>query len=93
MAGSTSVDPPRVRLGPCDLGWTVSSIRAVANSGFLDDNPQIWLCPRRGAADTLTGRSTDPPEMAPGLARRAVPRPAESGHLVGTGLTETLQSG
>ncbi len=26
---------------PCDLGWTVSSIRAVANSDFLDRNPQI----------------------------------------------------
>ncbi len=26
---------------PCDLGWTVSSIRAVGNTDFLDDNPQI----------------------------------------------------
>ena len=26
---------------PCNLGWTVSSIRAVANTDFLDDNPQI----------------------------------------------------
>lgn len=26
---------------PCDLGWTVSSIRAVANSDFLGENPQI----------------------------------------------------
>ena len=26
---------------PCDLGWSVSSIRAVANSSFLDDNPEV----------------------------------------------------
>ena len=26
---------------PCDLGWPINSIRAVANSDFLDDNPQI----------------------------------------------------
>ena len=26
---------------PCNLGWTVSSIRAVGNSDFLDDNPDI----------------------------------------------------
>lgn len=26
---------------PCDLGWAVSSIRAVANTDFLDANPQI----------------------------------------------------
>ena len=26
---------------PCDLGWAVSSIRAVGNEDFLDDNPDI----------------------------------------------------
>ena len=26
---------------PCNLGWAVSSIRAVGNSDFLDDNPDI----------------------------------------------------
>lgn len=26
---------------PCDLGWVVNDIRAVANSDFLDDNPAV----------------------------------------------------
>ena len=26
---------------PCNLGWAVSSIRAVGNEDFLDDNPDI----------------------------------------------------
>ena len=40
--GSTSVETLQgCAWEPCDLGWTVSSIRAVANSDFLDDNPQI----------------------------------------------------
>lgn len=26
---------------PCDLGWVVNDIRAVANTGFLDDNPPV----------------------------------------------------
>ncbi|MYI14801.1 MAG: proline/glycine betaine ABC transporter substrate-binding protein ProX, partial [Acidimicrobiaceae bacterium] len=26
---------------PCNLGWPVNSIQAVANSEFLDDNPDI----------------------------------------------------
>ena len=40
--GTTSV--PGLRgcgWDPCNLGWPVSSIRAVGNSDFLDDNPQI----------------------------------------------------
>lgn len=41
-AGSTSVPGlAGCAYDPCDLGWTVSSIRAVANSDFLDENPQI----------------------------------------------------
>ena len=28
---------------PCNLGWPVNSIRAVGNSDFLDDNPDIRL--------------------------------------------------
>ena len=40
--GSTSVTGlAGCAYDPCDLGWTVSSIRAVANSDFLADNPQI----------------------------------------------------
>lgn len=41
-AGSTSVPGlAGCAYDPCDLGWTVSSIRAVANSDFLDENPRI----------------------------------------------------
>ena len=41
-AGSTAVPGlPGCAWAPCDLGWTVSSIRAVANTDFLDENPQI----------------------------------------------------
>ena len=40
--GSTSVTGlAGCAYDPCNLGWTVSSIRAVANSDFLADNPQI----------------------------------------------------
>ena len=41
-AGGTMVNGLRgCAWDPCDLGWTVSSIRAVANTDFLDDHPQI----------------------------------------------------
>ena len=40
--GSTLVQDLRgCAANPCDLGWAVSSIRAVGNEDFLDDNPDI----------------------------------------------------
>lgn len=40
--GSTMVSSLRgCEWDPCDLGWTASSIRAVANIDFLEENPQI----------------------------------------------------
>jgi glycine betaine/proline transport system substrate-binding protein len=41
--GPTSVEGLRGCAGedPCDLGWVVNDIRAVANTGFLDDNPVV----------------------------------------------------
>ena len=39
--GTTVSGLPGCAWDPCDLGWTVSSIQAVANTDFLDDNPQI----------------------------------------------------
>ncbi len=40
--GSTSVGGLRgCAADPCNLGWSVSSIRAVGNEDFLDDNPDI----------------------------------------------------
>ena len=39
---STTVDGLKgCASNPCDLGWAVSSIRAVGNEDFLDDNPDI----------------------------------------------------
>ena len=41
-AGNTSIDSlSGCAWAPCNLGWEVSSIRAVANTDFLDENPQI----------------------------------------------------
>ena len=32
---------PGCAADPCNLGWPINSIQAVANTDFLDDNPQI----------------------------------------------------
>ena len=40
--GNTMVEGLRgCAADPCNLGWSVSSIRAVGNEDFLDDNPDI----------------------------------------------------